>query len=179
MATKKGNKARKKTSASKATAKKKTAAKTAAAETTTAETITAAAPEQAAPQAGAETAAQPETTADNTPEFDNIGVLGHVGWLMARDDELKGYFINDMEWRVMPPVAFGQFKLWHATAPDGTSRPVAYASWAMVGDRQKARIEAGNKRLSPAEWKSGDHKVMVDIITPFGGRDEVLKELGV
>ena len=44
---------------------------------------------------------------------------------------------------------------------------------------RKDRIEAGNKRCSAAEWKSGEHKVMIDTITLFGGRDEVLKELGV
>ncbi len=175
MAAKKGGKRARK----KAAAKKQAAAETVV-EAAPAPDQAAAQPATPEAQAGAQAQAEPQAdTQADIPEFDNIGVLGHVGWLMARDEELKGYFINDMEWRVMPPVAFGQFKLWHAKAPDGTNRPVAYASWAMVGDRQKARIEAGNKRLSPAEWKSGDHKVMIDVIAPFGGKDEILKELGV
>jgi len=95
----------------------------------------------------------PELVADNEglfaaedPKFDHIGVLGHVGWLMTRDAELRDLFINDMEWRIMPPVALNQFKLWRQG-----NRPVAYASWAYVGERQLKRIQAGNKRLSPAE----------------------------
>jgi len=90
------------------------------------------------------------------PTFDPIGVLGHVGWLLARDAETRDLFISDLEWRVMPPVALNQFKIWHAEAPNGGGRrPVAYASWAFVGDRQKVRLDAGNTRLAPGEWKSG------------------------
>ena len=28
-----------------------------------------------------------------------------------------------------------------------------------------------------ADWKSGEKKVIVDVITPFGGRDAVMEEL--
>ena len=111
------------------------------------------------------------------PKFDHIGVLGHVGWLMTRDAELRDLFINDMEWRIMPPVALNQFKLWRTETKEGGNRPVAYASWAYVGERQLKRIQAGNKRLSPAEWKSGETKILIDVIAPFGGREAVMKEL--
>jgi len=112
------------------------------------------------------------------PTFDPIGVLGHVGWLLARDAETRDLFISDLEWRVMPPVALNQFKIWHAEAPNGGGRrPVAYASWAFVGDRQKARLDAGNTRLAPGEWKSGNHKVIIDIIAPFGGKEKILGEV--
>ena len=112
------------------------------------------------------------------PSFDHIGVLGHVGWLFSQSEEHRDGFLADLEWRVMPPVALGQFKIWTRPTPTGGTQPVAYASWAFVGERQDAKLKAGRGRLAPANWKSGEKKVLIDIITPFGGREEVMKELG-
>lgn len=115
-----------------------------------------------------------ETT---VPSFDHIGVLGHVGWLLSQSKDHRDGFIADLEWRVMPPVALGQFKIWTRRTPAGGAQPVAYASWAFVSDRVAAKLKDGRGRLAPADWKSGSNKVIVDVITPFGGRKEVIKEL--
>lgn len=106
------------------------------------------------------------------PQFDHIGVLGHAGWLMSRSEEHRGTFITDLEWRVMPAVALGQFRLWR----EG-HMPVAFATWAYVDDRVAARLETGNKRLAPGEWKCGTNPVIVDLIAPFGGDDQAREEL--
>lgn len=116
-----------------------------------------------------------ETTA---PSFDHIGVLGPVGWLFSQSSDHRDGFIADLEWRVMPPVALGRFRIWTRKTPTGGNQPVAYASWAFVSERQAERLKADRGRLSPADWKSGEKKVIVDVITPFGGRDAVMKELG-
>ena len=107
-----------------------------------------------------------------TPRFDHIGALGHAGWLMSRATEYRHLFINDLEWALMPPLALGQFRIWRQQ-----NMPVAFASWAFLGAPQEKRLQSGIRRLSPADWKSGEALWLIDLVTPFGGRDDVLKEL--
>ena len=33
------------------------------------------------------------------------------------------------------------------------------------------------RKLAPADWKSGDRLWLIDLVVPFGGTEEVLKEL--
>jgi hypothetical protein len=46
---------------------------------------------------------------------------------------------------------------------------VGVAVWALIDDLVAKRIDAGDKRLSAVEWKSGGHKRIVDVLAPFGG----------
>jgi cytolysin-activating lysine-acyltransferase len=36
---------------------------------------------------------------------------------------------------------------------------------------------AGNARLAPNDWKSGDILWLVDIVAPFGGQEQMIKDL--
>ena len=40
-----------------------------------------------------------------------------------------------------------------------------------------SRLSQGNARLKPADWKSGDTVWVVDIVAPYGGNDEMIKDL--
>lgn len=113
-----------------------------------------------------------QNTAQNTPQFDKIGVLGHAAWVMSQSDEFRHLFLTDMEWRIMPPVALDQFRIWRQG-----NMPVAFATWAYVGPRQIERLDAGITRLTPTEWRSGPTPRIIDIIAPFGGREDVEREL--
>lgn len=106
------------------------------------------------------------------PRFDNIAVLGHISWLMSQSPEHRNVFVTDLEWRVMPAVALGQFRIWRQG-----NRPIAYASWAFVGPHQKARLNPGTIRLSPGEWKIGNTAVIVDVVAPFGGLQVIRREV--
>ena len=55
--------------------------------------------------------------------------------------------------------------------------PVAYASWARLGEEAAARLRNGARRLKPGDWKSGDELWLVDLVAPFGGRDAITAEL--
>ena len=40
------------------------------------------------------------------------------------------------------------------------------------------RIDAGDVRLTPAEWKSRANKRIVDVVAPFGGEGEMRGQVG-
>lgn len=81
------------------------------------------------------------------------------------------------DWLVLPPVQLRQFRIWRRD-----NQPIGYASWAYLSDDVAARFsegEAGTKlrRLSPGEWKSGEQLWLVDVVSPFGGVDGMVREL--
>lgn len=118
--------------------------------------------------------AQPATPNQPAPAAnrEGIGFLGEVIWLMMYSAGHKHFFVTDLEWLAVPPVALRQFRLWRRN-----NLPVAYASWAYLNEAAEARLMQGVRKLSPNDWKSGDRLWLVDLVVPFGGTDEVLKEL--
>ena len=121
-------------------------------------------------------AAVPETAFSGPtpgPEKRTVsGVLGEVTWLMTQSARHKTFFLSDLEWLVMAPMLLNQFRLFY-----GTDRPIGVALWAFVDEEVEARLAQGNARLRPQDWKCGDRLWVVDIIAPFGGEDEMLKDL--
>jgi cytolysin-activating lysine-acyltransferase len=81
--------------------------------------------------------------------------------------------ITDIDWLVTPPIMLNQFRLWQKDR-----NPVGFAFWAYLGEEAEERIVTkGIRRLMPTDWKSGDTLWLIDFISPFGGQDEMLKEL--
>lgn len=103
---------------------------------------------------------------------DKVAVLGNAVWLLTQTPTHKHLFITDLEWLVLPAVALNQFRLWRR----GTV-PVAFATWAYLSDEAEARLKQGIRRIAPMDWKSGDNLWLMDLICPFGGQDEAMKEL--
>ena len=64
--------------------------------------------------------------------------------------------------------ASGQFRIF---CKDEQSAGVAL--WALTNDLVAKRIDAGDKRLTAVEWKSGTNMRIVDIVAPFGGEAEM------
>ncbi len=138
--------------------------------------------EQAAPQAPADASQTgqpglPGNSAFNLPppgprQRTVAEVLGEIVWLFSQSPRHKTFFISDLEWLVMTPIVLQQFRIFYA--PD---RPIGVALWAKVAPHVAERLARGNARLSPQDWQSGDALWLVDIIAPFGGKDEMLKDL--
>ena len=55
--------------------------------------------------------------------------------------------------------------------------PLAFASWAFLNEETEKRMVAGKGRIGPGAWTSGDRLWLMDLIAPFGGREDALKEL--
>jgi len=136
----------------------------------------------------------PTETAQPAPPKPPIAVLsdreflfvqGEVTWLMGRSPKHRHLFIADLEWLLAPPLALKQVRIFRknkqadqnvasATAQQSEGTPVAFVSWAFVSDEADARLKSGVIRLRPAEWRSGPHPWIIDVVAPFGGADEAV-----
>ena len=47
----------------------------------------------------------------------------------------------------------------------------------MLDDEAEARIINGSVKLAPNEWTRGDRFWIIDVIAPFGGIDDMMKDL--
>lgn len=107
--------------------------------------------------------------AKKTMEIEQL--LINIGLLMMQSPAHRYFFLADLEWLVYPAVQHRQFKLYMKEG-----RPIAYVSWARLSEQAEARFSVAG-RLSPPEWTSGDRLWLVDILTPFGTADEVIRDL--
>ncbi len=80
----------------------------------------------------------------------------------------------------MTPVLMQQFRLYYdQQKPIG---PVAHATksmvlWARVSAEVEAMLAAGTTKLRPQDWRSGDRLWVVEVIAPFGGAEEMVRDL--
>lgn len=110
-------------------------------------------------------------TEDNRPN-DPSGLLGAAVWLMLSSGAHKHLFVTDFEWLVVPPILAKQFRLFRRN-----NVPVGFISWALLDDEVEARIINGSVKLAPNEWTKGKKVWIIDVIAPFGGGDDMLKDL--
>ena len=101
-----------------------------------------------------------------------IPVLGAVAWLMMQQAGARHTLLSELDWRVMPALVLEQAKLYMRD-----SAPIAYVSWAKLSDAAAQRYVEAPHHLTAADWKSGDQVWLIDLVTPFGGAAEVMKEL--
>ena len=103
---------------------------------------------------------------------DPSGLLGAAVWLMLSSSAHKHLFVTDFEWLVVPPILAKQFRLFRRN-----NVPVGFISWALLDDEVEARIINGSVKLAPNEWTRGNKFWIIDVIAPFGGGDDMLKDL--
>lgn len=101
-----------------------------------------------------------------------IPVLGAVTWLMMQQAGVRNTLLSELDWRVMPALVLEQAKLYMRE-----TAPIAYVSWALLSDAVAQRYLDGPHHLMAADWKSGNQVWIIDLVTPFGGAAEVMKEL--
>lgn len=101
-----------------------------------------------------------------------IPLLGPVTWLMMQQGATKHTLLSELEWRVLPALVQGQSKLYMRD-----TAPIAYVSWAMLSDEAAARYSIRPNHLTMSDWKSGDQVWIIDLFTPFGGAQDVMKDL--
>jgi cytolysin-activating lysine-acyltransferase len=73
----------------------------------------------------------------------------------------------------MPALLLRQFRIFYSG-----EQPVGVALWALADDLVAKRIDAGEKRLTAVEWKSGSNMRIVELVAPFGGEAEMRAEVG-
>jgi hemolysin-activating ACP:hemolysin acyltransferase len=93
-------------------------------------------------------------------------ILGQVAALMMRSAGHRHLFLSDMEWLVVPPLLIGQVRVFQSAGA-----PVAAAFWASVSEEVEKRLEQGETRLRPQDWKSGDRLWLIEVIAPAAERN--------
>ncbi len=101
-----------------------------------------------------------------------IPLLGPVTWLMLQQTAGRQTLLGELEWRVMPALMLDQAKLYLKD-----EAPVAFASWAKLSEEVAQRYQTAPHQLTMADWASGNQIWLIDVFTPFGGAQEVLKDL--
>lgn len=120
----------------------------------------------------------PEAATDDrgAPRDDLTRLLGQVVSLLGQSAAHRHLFVGDLEWLVLPALLNRQARVWRRETERGAV-PVVYASWALVNAEVEARLMQGQNRLKPNEWKSGDIPWLIDLVAPYGGGENALKEL--
>jgi cytolysin-activating lysine-acyltransferase len=101
-----------------------------------------------------------------------IPLLGPVTWLMMQQGATRHTLLSELEWRVLPALVLDQAKLYMRE-----SAPIAYVSWAKLSKESVERYKTAPHHLTSSDWKSGDQVWIIDLFTPFGGAQEVMKDL--
>jgi cytolysin-activating lysine-acyltransferase len=121
---------------------------------------------------GAESSGRPHGQAAPPPKT-VAQVLGEIVWLMTQSPRHKAIPLGDLEWLVMPAILLRQFRIFYKG-----EQPVGVVLWALADELVARRIEAGDKRLTAVEWKSGTSMRIVELVAPFGGEAEMRAQLG-
>ncbi|MDP3076287.1 toxin-activating lysine-acyltransferase [Bradyrhizobium sp.] len=99
-------------------------------------------------------------------------LLGEITWLMTQSPRHKPIPLGDLEWLIMPAILLKQLRMFYKG-----EQPVGVAVWALVADLVAKRIDAGDKRLTAVEWKSGPHLRIIELVAPFGGEGEMREQV--
>ena len=98
--------------------------------------------------------------------------MGQIAWLLMQSPVHKHLFLADLEWLVLPPVQLKQFRIFRQKKV-----PVAFASWAFISEEVEQRLTSGVNKIKPGEWNSGDRLWLIDLVAPFGGAEDILRNL--
>jgi hemolysin-activating ACP:hemolysin acyltransferase len=100
----------------------------------------------------------------------SIKLLGQVTWLLSLSPQHRYMFLADFEWRIRPAIVLRQCRLFHSKG-----RVVAFVSWAYVSDEVAGRLQLMPGRLAPQEWRGGNKFMLVDVVAPFGGAEQLVQ----
>lgn len=101
-----------------------------------------------------------------------LPLLGPMTWLMLQQSGTRNILLGDLEWRLMPALVLDQARL-HMR----DESPVAFVTWAKLSPEVAERYRQPPHRLAPSDWKSGEEIWIVDVVAPFGGGAEAIKDL--
>lgn len=101
-----------------------------------------------------------------------IPMLGAVGWLMMQQAANRHTLLSELEWRVMPALVLNQAKLYLKE-----EAPMAFVSWARLSEEVAQRYQAAPHQLTMADWASGDQIWLIDVLTPYGGAQQIVEDL--
>jgi len=106
-------------------------------------------------------------------------VLGQIVSVFLRSPRHKTYPLADFEWRVLPAIISGQFRVVQAQQSD-VATPVGVALWASVSPAVDLRLSdlSAPLRLNPDEWRSGEIPWLIELVADTKVQQALMKHLG-
>ena len=101
-----------------------------------------------------------------------LPAVGPVIMLYLQSSHRRFQFISDLEWLLLPPLVQGQCKLYMKK-----EYPISFISWAFLDEESEKRILQNGGKLRSEDWKSGDRLWVIDIVAPFGGVENMLRDI--
>ncbi len=101
-----------------------------------------------------------------------LPAMGPVIMLYMQSSHRRYQFISDLEWLLLPPLVAGQCKLYMKK-----EYPISFISWAFLDESTEKKMFQNGGKLRPEDWKSGDRLWIIDIVAPFGGVENMLKDI--
>lgn len=101
-----------------------------------------------------------------------LPAVGPVIMLYMQSSHRRYQFIGDLEWLLIPPLVLGQCKLYMKK-----EYPISYISWAFLDEAAEIRLLQNGGKLRPDDWKCGDRLWIIDIVAPFGGVENMLRDI--
>ncbi len=101
-----------------------------------------------------------------------LPAMGPVIMLYMQSSHRRFQFISDLEWLLLPPLVSGQCKLYMKK-----EYPVSFISWAFLDEDAEKRLFHNGGKLRPEDWKSGENLWIIDITAPFGGVENMLRDI--
>lgn len=101
-----------------------------------------------------------------------LPAMGPVIMLYMQSTHRRFQFISNLEWLLLPPLVNGQCKLYMKK-----EYPISFVSWAFLGEETEKRLFHNGGKLRPEDWKSGENLWLIDIVAPFGGVENMLRDI--
>ena len=101
-----------------------------------------------------------------------LPAMGPVIMLYMQSSHRRFQFISDLEWLLLPPLVGGQCKLYMKK-----EYPISFISWAFLDEEAEKRLFHNGGKLRPEDWKSGKNLWIIDIVAPFGGVENMLRDI--
>lgn len=117
-------------------------------------------------------AIQEHVHAQSLKVLKRLPAMGPVIMLYMQSSHRRFQFISDLEWLLLPPLVGGQCKLYMKK-----EYPISFISWAFLDEDAEKRLFHNGGKLRPEDWKSGKNLWIIDIVAPFGGVENMLKDI--
>lgn len=101
-----------------------------------------------------------------------LPAMGPIIMLYMQSSHRRFQFISDLEWLLLPPLVGGQCKLYMKK-----EYPISFISWAYLDDDAEKRLFHNGGKLRPEDWKCGKNLWIIDIVAPFGGVENMLRDI--
>ena len=88
--------------------------------------------------------------------------MGQAVWLMTMSKAHRDLPIREIERRVALPILLKQFRTFVKD-----KQPIAFLTWGAVSEAVRDRLAKGNTEMAEADWRSGPHLMVVDVVSPF------------